>query len=570
MGFEKPKDISQYYVFRTIVSLLTAAAAGIMWTLFFLKPPGARGWGDPLLWAVLFTVLLPLAVYWQQRLYRRHTRKVLFMLDAIENSDTSVHFSETDETEDNRLVNRSLNRVARILHNVKSETAQREKYYELILDCVNTGIIVLNDNGAVYQKNNEALRLLGLEVFTHVRQLSRVDAHLTDTLTACRPGDKFQAAFGNERGTVNLSVRVSDITVRQEHLRILALNDINNELDEKEIDSWIRLTRVLTHEIMNAVTPITSLSDTLLKLTEARISKEEMRHGLQTISTTGKGLLAFVESYRRFTRIPTPEPSLFYLKGFINRMAELARHQYPDTPVTFNVSIVPDDLILYADENLISQVIINLLKNAIQAFETGAPAATGTNAETTAETNAATTEKHINIRVSYRVDPAKPRALAGADVLFLIQHLRSLLQEKAVYAVVARGLGAVAVNSAACDYRNVGALADEEIVVNQVVNVGMGNACGNVYRFPLSAGLDPDVDSGLVRFGLYRDVFRVLPAGAHAVLANIVRALESGHAVVIRNDLQHFRGNFVEAVIHLSHCTHQPFHERQTPQGSAL
>ena len=124
------------------------------------------------------------------------------MLDAIENSDTSVHFSETDGTEDNRLVNRSLNRVARILHNVKSETAQREKYYELILDCVNTGIIVLNDNGAVYQKNNEALRLLGLEVFTHVRQLSRVDAHLTDTLTACRPGDKFQAAFGNERGTV--------------------------------------------------------------------------------------------------------------------------------------------------------------------------------------------------------------------------------------------------------------------------------------------------------------------------------------------------------------------------------
>lgn len=362
MGFEKPKDISQYYVFRTVVSLLTAAAAGIMWTLFFLKQPGAHGWGDPLLWAVLFTVLLPLAVYWQQRLYRRHTRKVLFMLDAIENNDTAIHFSETDGTEDNRLVNRSLNRVARILHNVKSETAQREKYYELILDCVNTGIIVLNDNGAVYQKNNEALRLLGLEVFTHVRQLSRVDAHLTDTLTACRPGDKFQAAFGNERGTVNLSVRVSDITVRQEHLRILALNDINNELDEKEIDSWIRLTRVLTHEIMNAVTPITSLSDTLLKLTEARISKEEMRHGLQTISTTGKGLLAFVESYRRFTRIPTPEPSLFYLKGFINRMAELARHQYPDTPVTFNVSIVPDDLILYADENLISQVIINLLK----------------------------------------------------------------------------------------------------------------------------------------------------------------------------------------------------------------
>lgn len=159
-----------------------------------------------------------------------------------------------------------------------------------------------------------------------------------------------------------MSVRVSDITVRKEHLRILALNDINNELDEKEIDSWIRLTRVLTHEIMNAVTPITSLSDTLLGLTEAQVSKEEIRNGLQTISSTGKGLLSFVESYRKFTRIPTPEPSLFYVKSFIERMVELARHQYPDVRVTFHTDIAPSDLILYADENLVSQVVINLLK----------------------------------------------------------------------------------------------------------------------------------------------------------------------------------------------------------------
>lgn len=382
MDFKKYKSISQYYIFRTVVSLLIAVAAGIMWTLFFLKSPESHSLGDPLFWAVFFTAFLPLAVRWQQRLYHRHTRKVLFMLDAIENNDTAIHFSETDGTEDNRLISRSLNRVARILYNVKSETAQQEKYYELILDCVSTGIIVLNDNGAIYQKNNEALHLLGLEVFTHIRQLSRVDNHLMDMLTTCHSGDKFQVAFSNERGTVNLAIRVSDITVRREHLRILALNDINNELDEKEIESWIRLTRVLTHEIMNAVTPITSLSDTLSELTEAKISKEEIRNGLQTISATGKGLLAFVESYRRFTRIPTPEPSLFYLKSFISRMVELARHQYPDTPVSFNVSIVPDDLILHADENLISQVIINLLKNAIQAFEMSP---------------SPTEEKHINI-----------------------------------------------------------------------------------------------------------------------------------------------------------------------------
>lgn len=228
------------------------------------------------------------------------------------------------------------------------------------------GLLVLNDNGAVYQKNKEALRLLGLNVFTHVRQLSKVDATLMEKIESCCSGDKLQVVFHNERGTVNLSIRVSEINVHKEHLRILALNDINIELDEKEIDSWIRLTRVLTHEIMNSVTPITSLSDTLLSMVEDK--DEEINHGLQTISATGKGLLAFVESYRKFTRIPTPEPSLFYLKAFIERMVELARHQNPCDHITFHTKIDPADLILHADENLISQVVINLLKNAIQAI----------------------------------------------------------------------------------------------------------------------------------------------------------------------------------------------------------
>ena len=117
---------------------------------------------------------------------------------------------------------------------------------------------------------------------------------------------------------------------------------------------------------MNSVTPITSLSDTLLSL--AKTTDSEIRSGLQTISATGKGLLSFVESYRRFTRIPTPEPSLFYVIAFIDRMTELARHQNPAGNISFHSEITPADLILYADENLISQVVINLLKNATQAI----------------------------------------------------------------------------------------------------------------------------------------------------------------------------------------------------------
>lgn len=361
--------ITDRYLFRALTSCLAAAAIALCVI------------HGEILCIILSSLLLLLSLRWQWKLFRRHTQKVLFLLDAIENNDVSIHFSEHEDIPDNQLINQALNRVASILYNVKSETAQQEKYYELILDCISTGILVLNNTGSVYQKNNEALRLLGLDVFTHVNQLARIDTQLMNALTHCRPGDKLQTRLSNERGTVNLSIRVSHINIRHEHLRILALNDINNELDEKELDSWIRLIRVLTHEIMNSVTPITSLSDTLLSLikgkeevnvdeisTDTEISGE-IRNGLQTISSTGKGLLSFVENYRRFTRIPSPEPSLFYVKGFLSRMVELSRHQYPHVRIDFRLQVSPDNLILHADENLISQVLINLLKNAVQAIE---------------------------------------------------------------------------------------------------------------------------------------------------------------------------------------------------------
>lgn len=350
--------LTERYWFRLGVSLCFAITAALFYS------------NRDFVWMILSLCFLIFSIWWQLSLYRIHTKRVLFMIDALENNDNAIHFPEEKTTPETRDINRALNRVGHILYNVKSETAQQEKYYELILDCINTGVLVLNDNGAIYQKNNEALRLLGLNVLTHIRQLSKVDVTLMQKVEFCRTGEKLQITFNNERGIVNLSIRVSDITIRKEHLRILALSDINSELDEKEIDSWIRLTRVLTHEIMNSVTPITSLSDTLLSLSDT--PDEEIRSGLQTISTTGKGLLAFVESYRRFTRIPTPEPSLFYVKAFIDRMVELARHQNTCKNIMFHTDISPADLIVYADENLISQVVINLLKNAIQAIGTQA------------------------------------------------------------------------------------------------------------------------------------------------------------------------------------------------------
>ena len=325
-------------------------------------------------WLGISLCLLVLSIIWQIRLYQLHTKQVLFMINALENNDNTFHFPEENGTPESQKINRALNRVGHILYNVKAETAQQEKYYELILDFVSTGLLVLNDNGAVYQKNKEALRLLGLNIFTHIHQLSKVDTTLMEKIENCRPGDKLQVIFHNERGTVNISISVSEINVRKEHLRILALNDINTEQLSPSSGVIVRpddLYYIPQHfgqydSLTIAQAPITSLCDTLLSMSEDK--DEEISHGLQTISTTGKGLLSFVESYRQFTRIPAPEPSLFYVKAFIERLIELARHQNPCDTICFHTEISPADLILYADENLIAQVVINLLKNAIQAI----------------------------------------------------------------------------------------------------------------------------------------------------------------------------------------------------------
>jgi signal transduction histidine kinase len=181
------------------------------------------------------------------------------------------------------------------------------------------------------------------------------------------PGQKMQVEYTHERGTTTLCFTESSITIQDKNYRIIALNDISHELDEREIEAWIRLTRVLTHEMMNSLTPVTSLSETLLTLPSAQ-QDEELRQGLETIHTTGKGLVNFVMSYRRLTRLPSPEPTLFDVRPFLERMVQLARHQHPSPNVRITLERVDEDLMAFADESMMTQVVINLLKNAVQAI----------------------------------------------------------------------------------------------------------------------------------------------------------------------------------------------------------
>ena len=161
------------------------------------------------------------------------------------------------------------------------------------------------------------------------------------------------------------SVHETHTTLSGRQVRIMAISDIGGELANQEIDSWVRLIRVLTHEIMNTLTPVISLSEALLPKAEG-----EQREALEVIHHTSKDLIGFVENYRKFTHVPTPQPTLFYVKPFLERMAAQARPLIKEG-VAVNIDVAPHDLLVYADESLITRVMTNLLKNAGEATANG-------------------------------------------------------------------------------------------------------------------------------------------------------------------------------------------------------
>lgn len=303
---------------------------------------------------VIIVLLLVVSVAGYIRLYRhyrRNIKKVIFLFDAIDNVDFSFNFPMQGVSKNDRILHQSLNRIKAFLQHTREEQMEREKYYEKILNMVDAGIMVVDSHDNVLQHNQAALRLLDTDVLTHLNQVREKlkDEHLSKHETATMIKDK--------------------------PVRIIAISDVSHELSNQEIDSWIKLIRVLTHEIMNTITPVTSLSETLLKELEEDMhwegrfatcpnspKEKDLRIGLETIHKTGTELLSFVNNYRRFTHVPQPQPSLFYVEPFLNRMALLCNHEV-------SIEVAPKDLIVYADESLIAHVVTNLLKNAVEAIK---------------------------------------------------------------------------------------------------------------------------------------------------------------------------------------------------------
>lgn len=313
------------------------------------------------IFSILFVPLVGLCIYRIIRRYGESIRRVTFMFNAIDNDDLTFRFRDDEAEADNRMLNTALNRIKEIIVRAKLRAEERERYYQLIMECARTGLVTVNDAGSVYQANGEALRIFGLPRMTHIRQTETSMPEACRVLQEIRTGQRLHVKEMTEAGEVNLSLTCAEIMLDQKRLRVIAVSDIDDYLAQTQIESWSKLTRILTHEIMNSLAPITSLSDTLLHL--GRPLDADVAQGLETISATSRRLTAFVETFRRFTRIPEPQKAPVEVRGLLERAAALVA-----TPqVGITVDVQPAEMLVYADEGLVSQVVVNLLKNAREA-----------------------------------------------------------------------------------------------------------------------------------------------------------------------------------------------------------
>jgi nitrogen fixation/metabolism regulation signal transduction histidine kinase len=321
--------------------------------------------------AMLFFIFLLLL----NKSYKKYNRNILFLLNALENGDYSFHFAETKLSTNEKELNVMMNRIKDILSAARKEVIENEKFLSLIVESVSTGIIIVDDRDIVQNINQAALDLLGLPVFTHIKQLRNINETTFETFRALKSGKRAQVTVANEREEQQIALQASDIRLRKGNLRVVTMNSIGNELENKEMESWIKLIRVMTHEIMNSIAPISSLSDTLLFMLKDDSTersdelKENTIEAFETISTTASGLLSFVESYRKFTAMPKPEKHHFELKKLLEEIVKLHEIPLKEKGIQATIRMDNADTLLYADKKLVAQALVNLVRNAIESID---------------------------------------------------------------------------------------------------------------------------------------------------------------------------------------------------------
>jgi len=331
--------------------------------------------------SIILGLLIMLQVYLMINYVNRTNHRLVQFFNSIRYSDFSSSFTDKSMGKSFEKLSASFNEVMNEFKKHRAEKEENYNYLQTVVQHVNIGIICFDSEGAVDMYNNAAKRIFKKNIIRNINDLETVKSDLPESLLKMKAGDKVLIKIFTEDEIKQLSLYATEFRMRGEEFVLVAFHDIHAELEEKEIESWQKLIRVLTHEIMNSITPISSLASTvndiliddssddhkLKKLDEEDL--ESIESALKTIKKRSDGLLNFVDIYRNLTRIPQPNFRYYPAKEAFDRAEQLLKQKIEKLNIVCNCKVYPEDLKLTADPDLIDQVIINLLLNALDAVK---------------------------------------------------------------------------------------------------------------------------------------------------------------------------------------------------------
>lgn len=310
----------------------------------------------------------------------RSNENIASFLDSIRFDDLSQSFKTQSEDPVVQRLHGALNDAMLKLRNARREKDSEFLFFKNIVMHVGIGLIIFKEDGRIEIFNSAARKLLKLSSANHIDDLREVSESLVDVFRKLKTGGRelFRLKIGDD--IIQLSVYAIELTLRGENVKLISLQNIQSELEEKEMEAWQNLVRVLTHEIMNSVTPISSLAGVVEQELQQHMAAQQptpltqeqlqdIHLSLQTISKRSEGLIHFVKEFRSLTNVPKPKATTISVMALFEELSVLHRQELSEKSIRLDVSVYPEDLTIVADKNMIEQVLINLLKNAIQAFE---------------------------------------------------------------------------------------------------------------------------------------------------------------------------------------------------------
>ena len=333
---------------------------------------------------MIFAAALTLVIIAGQliELYRftsQTNRKLTRFLESVKYSDFISGFANDNKLGKSfRELNSAFNEVLEAFRKARTEKEEHWQYLNTIVQQVRTGIISFDPEGQVQLMNANAKRFIGIANMKNIHELVHKNPKLHEALMDVQSGKSTLYKAGNE---FLLTLQATELRIRGNTVKLVTLQNIQTELQKQELEAWQNLTRVLRHEIMNSITPISSLTSTLREILEQDLIKkednyelktegaEDLREGLNTIESRSKGLIKFIDAYREYTSLPQPKIKNIRVKDLIEKVAQLLKPEFKKTSIQFSYKSDSEYLTIQADEEMIEQVLINLIKNAIEALE---------------------------------------------------------------------------------------------------------------------------------------------------------------------------------------------------------